>query len=120
MSKFLTCFWVVLLSTFLWAESPWQGVSKEQFVKSALMNVQQEGDFFFIPFPDSGDTYSSRNSWYYHKLRTNTSQQILALLDAFKRKNPNLKVLSFTIEKDQTARDAGPVIHGIFVHAVKK
>jgi hypothetical protein len=94
-------------------------MADQKFVKEALANVQQKGNFYFIPFPaNSFFTQDLLPSGYFNE-RTKSAEIVLMVLDGFE-KQKNLSVVAFEIQRDQKANGATAWIHGILLRAVPK
>ena len=86
----------------------------------ALKNVQQDGNFYFLPFPHLHWTYGFGNlNSNTASERSSNAQLVLQILARFE-KTKNVEVITFQLVRDQGAHGASPTFHGIFLKARKR
>ena len=86
-------------------------------VDIAIANVQQVGNFYFIPLDETGFTRNSSGDYY--QVKTRVAQLVITIMSEFENRK-NLNIISFTVERDQNAYTTSSKLHGIFVKAAPK
>ena len=115
MPKVLFLVALILAPLVSMADGPWTAMAQDRFVNTAIANVQQVGEFYFIPLPIENNTGLSTEE------KTGMAQIILFVLDEF-QKRKDVSITSFTIERDfnVAVNRSKNIVHGIFVKAVPK
>ncbi len=88
-------------------------------VNYALENVQQEGDFYFLPFPHLHWAYGFGLNRRDASKRVGDAQTVLRILVRFE-KTRNVEVVTFQLIRDQDTPGSMPMFHGIFLKARKR
>lgn len=99
----------------------------DKVISYALKNAQQEGNFYFLPFPlqIQSNGYSmnplradgfTNYDGAFKRPKAQDAQLVLKLLVHFEE-TKKVEVISFQLIRDQKARGASSVFHGIFLKA---
>lgn len=96
--------------------------SDAEVVKYALDNVQQEDNFYFLPFPNNPPMATAgfnREGWNHPEKRAKDAQLVLKILASLE-KAKRVEVISFQLIRDQETHFSSydlSVFHGIFLKA---
>ena len=94
----------------------------DDVINYALKNVQQEGDFYFLPFPHLHWADGFGNTTTHMRdasKRIDDAQMVLRILARFE-KIRDVEVVTFQLVRDQSAHGSSPIFHGIFLKARKR